>query len=58
MHPLLTLLIALAGGAAGFWVALFLYGLVRKDKPEDKRPGRRKIQGLDSYGDNGGDGAH
>jgi hypothetical protein len=56
MHPLLTILIALAGGGAVFWLALLLYGLVRKDRKEDKRPGRRKIPGLDSFGDGGGDG--
>jgi hypothetical protein len=56
MHPLLTLLIALAGGALAFWVGLFVYGLIRKDKPEDKKRGRRKIPGLDSYADGGGDG--
>jgi hypothetical protein len=56
MHPLLTLLIAIAGAAAAFWIALLLYGLVRKDKKEDRRPGRRKILGLDSFADGGGDG--
>jgi hypothetical protein len=56
MNPLLTLLIALAGGALAFWVALFVYGLIRKDKPEDKKPGRRKTLGLDGFDGGGADG--
>lgn len=58
MHPLLTILIIIGGGALGFWLALFTYGLVRKDKIEDRKPGRnrRKILGLDSFADGGGDG--
>lgn len=55
MHPLLTVLIILAGGIAAFWLALFAYGLVRKDKETDKRRGRMKILGLDSF-DGGADG--
>lgn len=55
MHPLLTILIIMGGGALGFWLALFAYGLVRKDKKEDRKPGRgrRKIMGLDGF-DGGG----
>ena len=58
MHPLLTIFIIIAGGALGFWLALFAYGLVRKDKKEDRKPGRnrRKILGLDGFDGGGADG--
>lgn len=58
MHPLLTILIIIVGGSLGWWLALFAYGLVRKDKNEDRKPGRgrRKILGLDGFDGGGSDG--
>lgn len=44
MHALLKIAILLAGGVAAFWVLLRIYGLVRKDRPEDKkRKSRTKL---------------
>lgn len=45
MRPLFTILIGFAGGAVGFRLALFTYGLVRRNKPGETKPVRnhRKI---------------
>jgi hypothetical protein len=56
MHPLLTILIIVAGGALAFRLALFAYGMARKDKEEDNRRRHRKILGLDGFDGGGADG--
>ena len=57
MNSLISFFIVIACGVGGFWLALFLYGLVRKDKKSDRRRSRVGFTETgDSDGGGGGDG--
>jgi hypothetical protein len=56
MHPLLMLLLALVGGAAAFWLALRTYGMIRGQKPEDKKKSRVRLTQTSDADGGGADG--
>ena len=57
MNPLLYFSLIIVCGFGVFWFALFLYGLVRKDKKSDRKRSRvRFTETGDSDGGGGGDG--
>jgi hypothetical protein len=56
MHPIVAIIIMLVGGAGAFWLALVIYGMMRKDKKTDLRRSKVRLTETGDSDAGGGDG--